>query len=202
METAMNELSLGWNSDTVPMGTHACYYYSDEATLRQSLAFLRVGLDTPGEFCVIFADTSRFEQLLGWLQEGYAGDVRSLVDEGKLAVIGGASSLEDLVAKIGGRLDQATAEGHHLIRFLGFIAWGQDGWPDDLTLLEFESRVNDVVTAYPAVIICTYGVPRLSGDQLISGGLETHRVVMKDGRTVANPFYVETGEYVERLGRR
>lgn len=172
--------------------------------LRHSLAFLRTGLDEEGDFCVIFADRSRWASLTGWLQDGYAGDVRSLIKEGKLALIGGSSTLSGLVADIGGQLDAAVkTRGYRRIRFLGFIGWGMPDWPDEDSLLEFESTVNEVVTAYPAVIICTYGVPKLPGTSLIYGGLKTHsQAAFEGGPFEANPFYVPPDVYLERLPKK
>lgn len=186
------EVALGWNDDTVPLHTHACYYYSDEATLRSSLGFLTAGVEEAGDLLVIFADESRFDQLKGWLQDDIGGgDIEQLITSGKLAMIGGAPTMDALVGKIGGRLDAGMEAGYKRIRFLGFIAWGEPGWPDDNTLLDFESKVNDVVMAYPSVIICTYAVPTLGGKQLIYGGLQTHPIVwLNDNRVNGNPFYV------------
>lgn len=185
-------MSVGWSEDALPLGTHACFYYSDEPSLRLTLDFVRTGLDRPGEFCVIFADDSRHDGLVGWLQDGYGGSVAERIGAGKLALIGGAPSIDELMAKIGGRLQQAMVDGNRVIRFLGFIAWGEKGWPDEASLLEFESRVNQVVTAFPAVIVCTYGVPTLEGSQLIYGGLQAHPVVFLNQRLISgNPFYVE-----------
>lgn len=198
-----NELVLGFSEDSLPFGSHACFYYSDEASLKATLAFLRTGLDAPGDFCVIFADVSRHEGLVEWLQDGYDGDVRELLAAGKLVLVGGAPRVEPLVAGIKDALDGAIAQGYEAIRFLGFIAWGQAGWPDDVSLLEFESAVNKVVTSYPAVIICTYGVPRLKGQTLLYGGLETHPIIFLNDLTVqGNPFYVrpETYDAARRIG--
>jgi hypothetical protein len=50
------------------------------------------------------------------------------------------------------------------------IGWGKLGWPHEASLLEFERTVNEVVTAYPAAIICIYGLPHLTGASLIMGG--------------------------------
>lgn len=199
----MTELDLGWGSQTLPIGSHVCSYYSGDATLRESLAFLRVGLDRAEDFCVLFADTSRHPGLLGWLAEGYAGDLAARIDEGKLALIGGAPTLDLLVSEIAGRLDAALAAGRTVIRFLGFIGWAMPGWPGDEELLEFEARVNEVVTRYPAVIICTYAIPSLAGPTLIYGGLQTHRLVAVDqGPFLENPHYLAVPEYMERLARR
>ena len=199
VETA--DVSLGFSNDTLPVGSHVCFYYSDEEVLRQSLAFVRVGLDEPDDFCVIFADQTRHGSLLASLQEGYSGDIGKLIENGKLAVIAGSPSLDMLVRDIQGRLDEAIdGRGMRRIRFLGFIGWGLPDWPNEENLLEFESRVNAVVTAYPAVIICTYGVPRLPGTSLIYGGLQTHPLVsMEGGKFQQNPFYVDPAIYLERL---
>jgi hypothetical protein len=180
------EVSLGWNNDTVPLHTHACFYYSDETTLRSSLGFLKAGLDQPDDLLVIFADSSHFDQFKDWLHEDTERDIDGLVDSGKLAMIGGEPTMDGLISSIGGRLDAGLAKGYKLIRFLGFIAWGEPGWPDDRTLLDFESKVNDVVMAYPSVIICTYGVPTLGGNRLIYGGLQTHPIVWLGNNQVAD----------------
>jgi hypothetical protein len=204
MMTRTNEISLGFSDDTLPVGSHVCFYYSSEDVVRQSLAFVRVGLDGPDDFCVIFADESRFSTLVEWLQEGYAGDVSERIKAGKLALIGGSPTLDGLVSEIGGTLDQAIkTRGYGQIRFLGFIGWGLPNWPNEETLLEFESRVNDVVTAYPAVIICTYGVPRLPGTSLIYGGLQTHSKISIEGEAFTpNPFYVDPDAFLKRLAKR
>ena len=181
-----------------------CFYYSNEEVVRQSLAFLRVGLETPEDFCVIFADKSRFESLTAWLQDGYPGDASAEIARGKLALIGGAPTLEGLVSKIGATLDAAIkTRGYRRIRFLGFIGWGLPDWPEEDSLLEFESTVNEVVTAYPAVIICTYGVPKLPGTSLIYGGLRTHSLVAFEGGPFEeNPFYLAPDVYLERLPKK
>ena len=187
-------VSVGWSADSLPIGTHACFYYSDEPSLQRTLDFIRVGLDSDREFCVIFADESRHEGLLRWLQDGYDGSVPDRLASGRLATIGGAPTIDELIAKIGARLDLAMQTGSEVIRFLGFIAWGQPGWPDEASLLEFESAVNNVVTAYPAVIVCTYGVPTLEGTQLIYGGLQTHPVVFLNDKAISgNPLYIAPG---------
>jgi hypothetical protein len=197
------EIGVGWGSETLPIGSHVCCYYSGDGPLRDTLAFLRVGLDRPGEFCVLFADISRHAGLLEWLAVGYAGNVAERISEGKLALIGGAPGLEQLVAQIAARLDGAVDAGHTVIRFLGFIGWGMPGWPSDHDLLEFEARVNEVVTAYPAVIICTYAIPALAGPTLIYGGLQTHPLVAIDhGRIVSNPLAVPPADFIGDLDGR
>ena len=186
------EVTLGWTQGSVPLHTHACFYYADEATLKGTMAFLRAGLDADGELSVIFADKSRHTSLLSWLQEGYDGDVDDAIARGKLALVPGAPTKEQLLANIAATLDAGLARGNRLIRFLGFIAWGAPGWPGEAELMAFEAQVNAAVRAYPAVVICTYGVPTLSGNQLIHGGLSTHPVIfLDDNALTGSPLYVD-----------
>ena len=73
MASEGKKVSLGWTDREIPIGTHMCFYYSDDRTLQDTLSFLRVGLDEAGTCCVLFAD-SRFDSLLGWLSDGYEGN--------------------------------------------------------------------------------------------------------------------------------
>jgi MEDS: MEthanogen/methylotroph, DcmR Sensory domain len=177
-------IELGFGGESMPIGSHVCWYYSGEEQLRETLGFLRLGLQRRDNFCVLFADHSRFEVLLQWLGSDMDEDPGGFLDRGQLVLIGGAPTTPELLAKIGARLDVAVALGYQVIRFLGFIAWGAPGWPDDEALLDFESQVNGVVTSYPAVIVCTYDVPILPGPTLIYGGLRSHPVAVLDGRVV------------------
>ncbi len=190
-ETAPISISLGWSSQRLALGSHACVFHSDDKGLKQSMSFLRVGLDQPEQFGVLFADKSRFGSLTEWLQDGYAGSVASLVERGKLVMIGGAPHTDDLIDAIGGRLDQALRDGYRMIRLLGFIGWDQAGWPDTSSIVEFEKRVNAVVRAYPAVVVCAYDVSKLGGISVMDGGLRTHPITIMGHRIVRqNPFYL------------
>jgi hypothetical protein len=190
-DSAAATVPLGWRDERLPVGSHVCAFHSDDKRLRQTMSFLRVGFDQPADFGVLFADRRRFDTLAGWLQEGYDGSIESLIDRGKLALIDGAPRVEQLVERIGQRLDQAMQDGYGIIRFLGFIGWNQPGWPDLVSLVEFENKVNEIVTAYPAVIICTYDVLGLPGRSLIDGGLRAHPVTILGTQVVRNnPFYL------------
>jgi hypothetical protein len=189
-ESDATSVTLGWSGERLPVGSHVCAFHADEKRLRQTMTFLQAGFDQPADFGVLFADRRRFDSLLGWLQEGYDGSIESLIDRGKLALIDGAPRVEQLMERIGKRLDRAVRDGYGLIRFLGFIGWNQPGWPDNASLVEFENRVNQVVRAYPAVVICTYDVLRLPGSSLIDGGLRSHPITILGDRVVRqNPFY-------------
>jgi hypothetical protein len=190
-DSAGATVPLGWQDEWLPVGSHVCAFHSGDKRLTQMMSFLRVGFDQPADFGVLFADRGRFATLAGWLQEGYDGSIDSLIDRGKLALIDGAPRVEQLVEHIGQRLDQAMRDGYGIIRFLGFIGWNQPGWPDLVSLVEFENKVNEIVSAYPAVVICTYDVLGLPGRSLIDGGLRAHPITILGNHVVRhNPFYL------------
>jgi hypothetical protein len=75
------------------------------------------------------------------------------------------------------------------------MVWDKDGWPDEPALLGFEAEVNAVIRNYPAVVICNCGVPNLSGNQFVQGGLVTHPVVSLNNQVLSgNPLYVDPAE--------
>jgi hypothetical protein len=141
------------------------------------MAFLRAGFDQPADFAC-FSPTAAASISGRLASEGYDGSIESLIDRGELALIDGAPRVENLMERIGQRLDQAVRDGYGIIRFLGFIGWNQPGWPDLASLVEFENRINEIVSAYPAVVICTYDVLGLPGRSLIDGGLRARPITI------------------------
>ena len=188
--SATPTVSLGWRSESLPVGSHVCAFHSGDEQLKEMMGFIRTGLDEAATFGVVFGDRGRFNTLLGWLRDGYNGPLDSLLKRGKMALIEAAPRVEQLEEQIGERLDRAMREGYDTIRFLGFIGWNQPGWPDLDALVEFESKVNQVVRAYPAVIVCTYDMLRLPGLSLVRGGLQQHPITVLGTQLLENnPYY-------------
>jgi DcmR-like sensory protein len=159
-----DRLPLGWGKDAVPLHSYVSFYYSLEQTLRQSLAFIRAGLDEPGTFCVVLADPGRHATVVEELRgEDGSERLQRLLDAGKLAIVEPQPTFEQLAGAMLARMDQALAAGFERIRALGLVAWGQPGWPDLSALKQCEAQVNRVAASYPAVIVCAYNLPQLPG---------------------------------------
>jgi DNA-binding CsgD family transcriptional regulator len=196
------DVRLGWGDDALPLGSHVCVLYTGTEVLSRVMAFMRTGLDLPHEFCSIFADRGQHERLLALLQQGYAGDVRSLLVRGKLALLPGAPTKADLLASLGRRFDQALAEGYRVIRLLGFVAWGEPGWPGDIELIEFEASVNEIIPAYPAVVLCAYRVGQIAWHTLVHAGLQAHpQVTLDAGAVRSSPLFTHPAELAEQVRR-
>ena len=190
---------LGLGDRDVPVPSHICLFYRDDEELRDRLRFLTIGLDDPRQACVIFGKFDRLSVVLGYLAEDSGRDVEADIGSDRLVLIDGLSTGEATLAQIGVTLDRLVASGVTLIRFLGFIAWGDAHWPPEDDLLAFEARVNAAVAKYPAIIMCSYKMDALSGPILIRGGIETHPLTLLGDRICENPHFVPPHEYLLRV---
>lgn len=192
---------LGIGDREVPVPSHICLFYDDDAELRERLPFLTLGLRDPAEVCVLFGKHQRLAEIVGYLLEDSGEDIEGAIAAKRLVLIEGASTGEATLAHIGNTLDEIVAGGARLIRFLGFIAWGDPSWPPEEDLLAFEAKVNLAVLKYPAVIVCSYKLGVLPGPVLIHSGIETHPITVLGGRVCDNPQYVHPDEYLVRLAQ-
>lgn len=190
---------LGIGGRDVPVPSHICLFYDDEAELRERLAFLVLGLDDPTQACVLFGHHDRLSEILGYLIEDAPSDIERAITERRLVLLEALSTGDATLAHIGHTLDDLVAAGAKLIRFLGFIAWGDPAWPDDRDLMAFEAKVNRAVLAYPAVIVCSYKLSALPGPLLVHSGIETHPLTVLRGKLHDNPHYIAPDEYLVRL---
>jgi hypothetical protein len=114
----------------------------------------------------------------------------------------------------GGRFDQ-----HHMIKLLEEIGaagerqgtgitrlwanmeWALEDFPGVHDILEYESRVNDVLPKYNIATVCTYDITKFSAS-LVMDILRTHPQVIVGGILRENPFYVSPDEFLRELRGR
>lgn len=190
---------MGIGDRDVPVPSHICLFYNNDDELRERLAFLTIGLDDPGQVCVLFGTHKRLARIVGYLIEDTGRDIEAAIASRRLVLIEGASTGDATLAHVGNTLEEIAARGTKLIRFLGFIGWDDPAWPDETELLAFESKVNAAVTRYPAIILCSYQLNALRGRVLFHGGIETHPLTVVGARIHENPHYLAPEEYLVRL---
>jgi hypothetical protein len=185
----MEGIRAGWSDAVVPLHSHICFYYQNEESLRKSLAFLRVGLDAPGELCMLFIGENKQRDMLRMLQDDYRRPVEDRIDEGKLLVLNPSPSRQEVMVKFGAGLERGLAAGFTTIRLLGYPGFNKPGWPSCSDILTLEGDCNEVASAYPAVIVCAYG-PEIEEEwQIRAGTLHPH--VWLKGEAEPNPLYAE-----------
>ena len=195
----MTTVPLGFGDRKVPVPSHLCVFYYDDDELRTNFGFLRAGFEAPDEAIVLFGKPDRLEQIQGYLAKDLKRDIAADVKSGKLVLVGGAKDPTQLLGGIATALAALRDKGIRLIRFMGFIGWGDEHWPNMQELLAFEATVNEAATQFPAIVACTYNVAELPGPILMMGGIATHPLTVFGSTLCENPHYVTTKEYLAQL---
>lgn len=190
---------LGFGDRKVPVPSHLCVFYYDDDELRSRFGFLKSGFDAPDEAVVLFGGPQRLAQIQQYIAKDLKRDVAADVASGKLVLVGGAKDPGELLGGIGAALDGLKKKGTRLTRFMGFIGWGDETWPNMQELLAFEATVNEAVTQFPAIVACTYNVVDLPGAVLMMGGVATHPLTVFGATLCENPHYVSTKDYLAQL---
>lgn len=189
---------LGFADLDIDVPSHVALFYEDDVELRQRLGFLGRALAEPDQVAVLFGAQERLNEVLAYIAADLGRDIDRDIREGRIVLVHGAPDADAILSGIAAALDAAIARGMRLIRFLGFIGWGDMDWPPDQDLMAFEARVTETVKSYPAVVVCTYNVSKLPGPVLIFAGIETHPFTILGTTLCENPHYVPFAEYLER----
>jgi len=172
-------------------------------------SFIKEGFDR-GEKALHFVDPKLREEHLKRLAE--AGiDVERAMGAGQLEVRlwqddqlrGDRFDQDAWLASIEEVLQSGRAAGYPLTRFLGHMEWALLNKPglDDLSFVEFEARVNYVLTKYDDPVICTYDLSKSSA-RMIVDSLRTHPVVLIGGVLQENPFFVPPDQFLLEIRER
>jgi hypothetical protein len=95
-------------------------------------------------------------------------------------------------------LRSGPASGYAKTRFLAQMEWALVDLPGVDDMIEFETRVNDVVPKYDNLVICAYDLSKFGASAVVYA-LRTHPVVIIGGLLQENPFYVDPVEFLIEL---
>lgn len=192
---------LGFADLQVDVPSHVALFYENDDELRERLGFLKSGLTDPRQVAVLFGKQERLAEVLAYIAADMGRDTEADVRDGRIVLVNGAPDADAVLGGIATALDAAVARGKTLIRFLGFIGWGDMDWPPEHDLMAFEAKVSEAVKSYPAVVVCTYNTSKLPGSVLIFAGIQTHPLTILGTTLCNNPHYVPFAEYMQRRGR-
>jgi hypothetical protein len=190
-------IPLGIGGQFASPGDHMAYFWQNDAEFEAAVGFLEAGLSGQ-DHCVIFGHEQANAKVLHTLsQKGFA--VEALISSGRLSVLDGSSTGDDMLTRIGGDFQRAIERGASAIRLLGNIGWGRAGWPADDDILRFEARVTSAARKFPCVIICMYDIASLPGRIVLRGAFQTHPLTLSEDCVHSNPHYVEEERFITRL---
>lgn len=191
------QVDLGIRSERVECGAHIALLWETDAEFEEAVGFLEEGA-RGGDHLVVFGHDEGNQRVMEVLRERGV-DVDALTDEGRLDVLGGRETGEATLAGIGASFTAAVDRGAELIRLLGNIGWGREGWPSESDLLRFESQVTEAAKAFPCVIVCMYDLRSCSGASLVHGCFQTHPMTFLGNLVRENPYHVPYSEFIQRL---
>jgi hypothetical protein len=100
------------------------------------------------------------------------------------------------------QLASATAkEGFPRSRIVCHMEWAVDAGSHVDSLVEFESRVNDVWLRREDAVICTYNLSKFGGDTVIDI-MRTHPMIIVGGILQQNPFFMPPDVFLRELRDR
>jgi len=177
---------------------HACAFFeSPEEEYRALVPFAKTCMRCGGRCFHLHNPEQGSERanllLQAALSVGDAAGTMDLRPWEETAVRGGAFHMNDMMALL---TELVT----------GGSVWANMEWalldiPGEEDFLEFESRINPIISAHNAVVICTYQAGRHK-PAIMLDVLRAHPMILVEGKVEPNPLYVPTEAFLAELRRR
>ena len=188
---------------------HVCAFFNTiEEEHRVLGSFYRDGLDR-GEKAAHIVDPANREEHLKRLAE--AGiHVQEMMDTGQLEVLpwtdayvrGHRFDQDAMLATVEKLIQSGAAAGYALTRLVGHhMDWVFREKPATNNLVEYEARLNHVLSKYNDPVICTYDLSKF-GASVAMDIMRTHPLVIIGGLLRENPFFVPPDQFLDEIRER
>lgn len=187
---------------------HICaFFHSKEEEYRVLLPFMREGVDR-GEKVYNIIDPARHVAHEAALR-GAGIDVAAAKDKGQLEIFDwtqaylrdGQFDMHRMLALIESVLDARGAQRFALSRLVANMEWALTNQPGVDDLVEYEARLNYLLTKYSDPVVCVYDLNRF-GAGTVMDMLRTHPAVIIGGVLYENPFYLSPDQFLRELKQR
>lgn len=98
-------------------------------------------------------------------------------------------------------LEDSRKRGFRLTRVTGHAEWAGKDWPGVEAFLEYECRLNDLLSHSRDTVICLYDLSKTPAS-LVIDVMRTHPMVIIGGTLQENPFFVPPDEFLRELRQR
>jgi hypothetical protein len=205
--TGSVSVPLGILNRSVPSGSHICAFYAGSAGRDEVvLPFLAEGLRT-GQKCLAVLDSTSPADVLAKLgrsgvdadQAAQAGQIE-VETPGNAYFRSGTFSTDDILSFWGQGITKAKDAGQYdFLRATGEMPSVLDH-PDGRTeFFRFEAMLNQFSSPLPLVLLCLYDLGGM-GAEVLMQALRTHPTVIVDGVIHENPYFIEPGTFLARIG--
>ncbi len=114
---------------------------------------------------------------------------------------GGRFDQDRMLSAIEGALRAGREAGYPRMRIMGNMGWTLEGRPGTEQVIEFESRVNEVLARERQLAVCVYDMARLSGSVMMDI-LRSHPLTLVGDIVHENPFYVPAAQLLGEIRAR
>src|SRR5271156_4733805 len=188
---------------------HVCAFFNtmdDEHRVLRS--FYKDGFDR-GEKATHIVDSENREAYLQRLTDS-GMNVEELMDTGRLEVVPWTDAYvrdhrfdqDAMLASVEKLIQSGTAAGYPLTRLVGHhMDWLFLDKPATYNLVEYEARLNNVLSKYNDPVICNYN-PSKFGANVAMDIMRTHPLVIIGGLLRENPFFVPPEQFLDEMRAR
>jgi hypothetical protein len=187
---------------------HVCAFFnSDDEEYRVLLPFIKDGFECGDKAVHVVNPDQRYDHLQRLAAAGI--DLGAAGQSGQFELRTSTETYlsdgrfdQDRMLQVFEQLASGNAKGGFpRSRIVCHMDWAAEGRLYTDSLVEFESRVNDVWRRHDDAVICVYDLARFGGDTVIDI-LRTHPLVIIGGILQHNPFFVPPEEFLHELRER
>lgn len=201
-------ISLGFDEEPYPRGTHMCLIFNDEDERRWVMSkYIQSGMDA-NEQVGYFVDTMSPDGLKKSLRDQGVtlpdeldGRQYSVVDADEAYCPDGTFNVDRSIESVREAHYRSLREGYAGARLAGETSWVKRGHPGSENIAEYECRINVLVRTVPVTAVCQYDAQRFDGATLYDI-LSVHPMMIVHGQVVRNPYYVEAEAFLAKLKAR
>jgi PAS domain S-box-containing protein len=177
----------------------ALIYESQDKQFAAAIPFIRHGLERD-ERCLYVIDENSKEDVLDAMR-AHGIDVDTALESGSLSVHtkqethlrNGTFDPDEMIAFLGDAIDEAQEE-YNGLRTAAEMGWIVDAEAEIDAFIEYEAKVNRLLSDEDCISLCQYNRERFSAD-VIRDVINTHPLLVHNGRVSHNVYYTPPEEF-------
>jgi hypothetical protein len=206
---ARNEHSAQLGGVDLGGQNHVCAFFNTiDEEHRVLRSFFKDGFDHGEKAIHIVESENREEYLKGLAEAGI--NVQEVMESGGLEVLPWTDMYvrnhrfdqDAMLATVESLIQSGAAAGYARTRLVGHhMDWLFLDKPAVNNLLEYEARLNGVLSKYNDPVICNYDLSKVGASVAIDI-MRTHPLVIIGGLVRENPFFVPPDQFLEEMRQR
>jgi hypothetical protein len=188
---------------------HICAFFNDlDEEHRVLRSFFKDGIDQ-GEKAIHIVEAGKREDYLKRLAEADI-NVQEMMDVGRLEILPWTDMYvcdhrfdqDAMLASVEELIQSGATAGYPRTRLVGHhMDWLFLDGPAVSNLLEYEARLNEVLSLHDDPVICNYDLSKISAS-VVMDIMRTHPLVIIGGLLRENPFFIPPSQFLLEMRER